>query len=145
MISQQHPHALVLSADQIGEYQGNPLYKPLSYEKNVALLTMLSGHTHYQHTAACLFYQGEAIMNFFEMVSLTMRKLSIEEIIAYVDMAQPWNCCGGYRYEALGKHLFAHIKGDPDSVLGLPLLQILTYLHQHNYLQLEVDEVVRRR
>lgn len=135
-VSEQYPEALVLAADQIGEYAGEALFKPLTREKNIALLEMLSGQDHRQHTAACLFQNGEPLAQFYESVTLTMRQLSRSEIIAYVDREKPWGCCGGYRFEGLGKHLFTHVDGNTDSVLGLPLLLILTFLHEKGFIEL---------
>lgn len=138
-VSIQHPHALVLAADQIGEYSGEPLFKPLTREKNIGLLEMLSGQDHRQHTAACLLMDGKPLGQFYESVTLTMRTLSLPEIIAYVDIEKPWDCCGGYRFEGLGKHLFTHVDGNADSVLGLQLLPILTFLYEKGYLTLQAN------
>lgn len=137
-VSAKYPKALVLSADQIGEFRNQPLFKPGSPEENIKILTQMSGSIHQQHTAASLFYQGKLVQNFFESVSLTMRSLTAAEIQTYVEFAKPWNCCGGYRFEQLGKHLFSFIKGSEDSILGLPILQILNFLHERHYLSIVV-------
>ena len=134
VLSQQQPHALVLAADQMGEYDGEVLSKPYTQSKNNAMLQRLSGQRHWQHSAACLYHQGQCIQRFYERIELWMQPLSTAEIAAYVQADQPLLCCGGYRFEALGRCLFAQVKGSTEGVMGLPLQPIVAYLCREGYL-----------
>jgi septum formation protein len=132
-ISRQQPESLVLAADQMGEFDGKVLSKPHTVANNVAMLQQLSGKRHWQHSAACLYHRGECIQRFYECIELVMQPLSKAEIEAYVQADQPMRCCGGYRFEALGRCLFAQVSGSTEGVMGLPLQSIVAYLCSQKY------------
>jgi septum formation protein len=131
-VSLLHPESLVLGADQMGEVLGKPLYKPLSHEAALKTLMSLSGKTHYQHTAASLFFQKKPLKDFFETTELTMKSMNKESLDGYLQKEQPYYCCGGYQYEGVGKALFHSVKGSSESIMGLPLQAILSYLSNCN-------------
>ena len=133
-ISAKHPGALVLAADQIGEFQGQPLFKPGNAERNFEILKKLQNQSHHQHTAVCLYHQSKCSWEHVETTTLHMRALSDEHIRAYVAADTPFNACGGYRFEGLGKHLYRSVEGDVDSILGLPMLKILNTLQDQKLL-----------
>lgn len=132
-ISHQQPEALVLAADQMGEFDGQVLAKPHTVANNVAMLKKLSGQRHWQHSAACLYHNGRCLQRFYERIELVMQPLSAAEIEAYVQTDQPMRCCGGYRFEALGRCLFAQVTGSTEGVMGLPLQPIVAYLCSQQY------------
>jgi len=129
-VSQQHPNAVVIAADQIGEFEGQPLAKPMSHDNAVALLQQLQGKDHQQHTAVCVYRDAKELWQHVVEATLSMRSLTPADIDAYLLSDQPYHCCGGYRYEGVGKHLFTALQGDADGVVGLPLLPLLNFLHE---------------
>lgn len=58
-----------------------------------------------------------------------MRALSQADIHAYVAADAPLSSCGAYKFEGLGRHLFAHVAGDHDVIQGLALVPLLAQLH----------------
>jgi septum formation protein len=61
---------------------------------------------------------------------MTMRRLSGEEVRAYLDTAGEvvTSSVGAYQLEGLGVNLFERIEGDHFTILGLPLLSLLAFL-----------------
>jgi septum formation protein len=61
---------------------------------------------------------------------MTMHSLTTTEIEAYLDVAWPEvaSSVGAYQAESIGARLFSRIDGDWFSVLGLPLLDICSFL-----------------
>jgi septum formation protein len=61
---------------------------------------------------------------------LTMRKFSKAFLDAYLGAEQTavLGSVGAYRLEGRGIHLFADIQGDYFGILGLPLLELLSFL-----------------
>ncbi len=128
-VSRIHASWLVIGADQVCECDGQILDKPMTEEKAFDQLKFLSGKTHHQHSAIALYQNNECLWDIVETASLTMRNLTDDEIYAYIQLDKPLTSCGTYHFEEHGKHLFSHIEGRDDVVMGLPVLPMLNELH----------------
>lgn len=128
-VSAARPDALVIGADQICSLGDTILSKPGSYEKAKESLKLLSGKTHTQTSGLVFAKNNEIIWEHAESAELTMRPLSDGEIDAYVRADAPLHSCGAYKFESLGRHLFANVTGDHDVIKGLPLTALLAKLH----------------
>ena len=128
-VSASHPHAYVIGADQLCVHRGRILSKPGSYERAEAQLANLAGDTHQQHCGVVLARDGEILWEHAAAAHLTMRGLTAEDIRAYVAADAPLSSCGAYKFEALGRHLFATVDGDHDVIQGLALVPLLAELH----------------
>lgn len=135
-VSARSPEAYTIGADQICAHQGAALSKPGSYEKAEAQLALLAGDTHAQHSAVCLARGTQVLWQHTAHATLTMRKLTPEEIRAYVAADAPLSSCGAYKFEALGRHLFASVEGDHDVIQGLALVPLLAELHGRGVIRL---------
>jgi septum formation protein len=135
-VSAKHPDAYTIGADQICVHQGKTLSKPITYPNAEAQLAKLSGHTHQQHCAMTLARGTEIIWEFHDMAELTMRPLMPNEIRAYVAADAPLSSCGAYKFEGLGRHLFARVVGDHDVIQGFALVPLLTTLHSLGVIRL---------
>ena len=135
-VSIERPEAYTIGADQMCEIDGTILSKPGTYDKAEANLALLSGRTHLQHSGIVLARGEEILWSYHASASLTMRSLTAHEIRAYVAADAPLASCGAYKFEALGRHLFAHVEGDHDVIKGLPLLPLLVQLHLHGVIAL---------
>lgn len=124
-IAQLHPEALVIGSDQIAVApSGVVLDKPGSNAKAAAQLRQLSGHTHSLITGLAVIYLGQTFRA-HEVIEVTLRDLTVEEIAAYVAQDDPWDCAGAYKLEQLGICLVKEIKGrDPSSIQGLPMMAL---------------------
>ncbi len=129
-VSQLEPDAYTLGADQICVLDGEALSKPGSYDRAEAQLAKLSGKTHEQHCAMTLAKGDSIIWQFHDVAQLTVRPLTPAEIHAYVAADAPLASCGAYKFEGLGRHLFARVVGDHDVIQGLALVPLLAQLQQ---------------
>ncbi len=135
-VSVQHPEAYTIGADQICVLDGKALSKPGSYERAEAQLAELSGKTHHQHCAMTLAKGESVLWEFHDVATLTMRDLSPAEIRAYVAADAPLSSCGAYKFEGLGRYLFARVEGDHDVIQGLALVPLLAQLQALGVVQL---------
>jgi septum formation protein len=129
---------LVIGADQVLELDdGNMLSKPASREEALAQLHLLSGGTHYLHSAAVVVEQGERVWGETETVAMDVRALGEDFLEAYLDAEYEAirHNVGGYRIEGMGAQLFEEVEGSHFAILGLPLLPLLDYLRARGVLK----------
>ncbi|MFN6951067.1 MAG: Maf family protein [Albidovulum sp.] len=129
-ISAQDAVALVLGADQILELDGTVLAKPADPSEARAQLRALSGRTHRLFSALVVCQDGEPLWRHVGTARLTMRTLSDAWLDEY--LVRNWDSVrhsvGAYKLEEEGVRLFSRIEGDYFTILGLPLIELLTWL-----------------
>jgi septum formation protein len=129
---------LVIGADQVLELDdGTMLSKPGSRDEALAQMRLLSGGTHYLHSAAVAVEKGERVWGETETVAMDVRRLSEDFLQTYLDAeyeAVRFNV-GAYRIEGMGAQLFEEVEGSHFAILGLPLLPLLDYLRDRGILQ----------
>lgn len=129
-VSTTRPDALVIGADQILLCEGQAFDKPYNLEGAKDHLRKLSGRSHELLTAAVLLRMGEVQWQILTRPKLTMRTLSDEFIDAYLGVVgeQALLSVGAYQLEGHGSQLFEKVDGDFFSILGLPLLELMSVL-----------------
>ncbi len=136
-LSAQLPGDLVLGCDSVVALaDGSLISKPADRADAAAQLARLSGTTHMLTSAAVIAEEGRASWRHADTVRLTMRPLSEAFIAAYLDAEWPAisGCVGGYRIEGPGAQLFSAIEGSHFTIMGLPLLPLLTHLRRRGVL-----------
>jgi len=129
--------ALVLGCDQVLSFDGQIMAKPTSREQAEQQLRQLRGAGHQLLSAAVICEDGQPIWRFVGTVRLQMRDFSDSYLTTYLDRNWPdiSNSVGGYKLESEGVRLFNRVDGDYFTVLGMPLLELLSYLTLRGDLQ----------
>lgn len=130
------PGRLVLGADQTLACGGVRFGKPRNRAEAAAQLRELRGRTHELHSALALVRDGETVFACIDTARLTMRGFSDAFLDAYLDLAgeRALASVGAYQLEAIGVHLFERVDGDFFTILGLPLLPLLSFLRQNGFI-----------
>tara|TARA_B110000211_G_C14068559_1_gene548830 strand:+ start:1090 stop:1671 length:582 start_codon:yes stop_codon:yes gene_type:complete len=129
-VSNKYNDQMVLGADSVISLKDELINKPSSREEALEILKKLNGSVHFLITSVCISKNGAMIWNFTDQSELKMKKLSNEELIQYLKKVTTDKLLayGVYQIEAGGLELFEYVKGDRDSIMGLPIKQIIDYI-----------------
>ena len=129
-VSKNYPDKIVLGADSVVSLNNELINKPSSREEALEILKRLNNSTHYLISSVCFSKNGAMIWNFTDKSELKMKNLSIMEIKKYLSKIQTDTLLayGVYQIEAGGLTLFESVKGDRNSIMGLPISKIKEYL-----------------
>ncbi|AKH69830.1 MAF protein [Spongiibacter sp. IMCC21906] len=129
------PNALIIAGDQLAELDGNALGKPLTTANARDQLSRCSGKSVVFHTALCLLNSATGqSRQLIDPVVVNFRPLSRTYIDAYLEKEDVLDCAGSFKCEGLGICLFESIQAnDPNTLQGLPLIQLITLLQAENY------------
>jgi septum formation protein len=128
-VSDRYPDSWVIGADSIVSIDGDVLEKPASISDARQMIQMLSGNTHYVHTAYAITCKQESHL-FTDIVStaVSFKSLTEKEIEWYIHTSEPYDKAGGYAIQGLGSFMVKHIHGSYTSVVGLPVCEVIDYL-----------------
>ena len=132
-ISSRHPEAFVIGADSTLACNGRLFDKPPTPEAARKQLMALRGQTHELFSSVVVARGGQRLWHWSERARLTMRPFNEAFVDAYLSRAgtDVLASVGAYQLEGLGAHLFTRVDGDYFTILGLPLLPMLTFLAGH--------------
>ena len=132
-ISLKYTDALVLGADSVIDLNGELISKPVSREEAITILKKLNGKKHNLISSVCISKNGSMIWNYSDKAILNMKTFSNEELTRYLSKITDENlyAYNVYQIEAEGKNLFSEIKGDKDTIMGLPIKKIKEYLSKY--------------
>ncbi len=132
-VSNQNPERLVLGADSVISLNNKLINKPKSRAEALSILKELNNSKHFLISSVCISKNGAMIWNHSDQSELKMKNFSEKELTKYLDKIDTEILLryGVYQIEADGFSLFEYIKGDRDSIMGLPIKQIMNYISNY--------------
>ncbi len=132
-VSSKNPNRLVLGADSVIALNNKLINKPKSRKEALEILKELNNSKHHLISSVCISKNGSIIWNYSDQSELKMKNFKDEELIEYLDKIKTETLLayGVYQVEADGLDLFEYIKGDKDSIMGLPIKQIINYIKEY--------------
>ena len=133
-VSLVQENQMVLGADSVIDLEGELISKPENREEALVILKKLNGKKHYLISSVCISKNGSMIWNHSDTSELKMKSLKKTELLEYLSKIRTKTLLayGVYQIEADGLELFEYIKGDQDSIMGLPIKDIINYINQYN-------------
>lgn len=124
------PGRIVLGGDSLVALDGRIYDKPADRADAAAHLAAFSNHIIALHSAAALVRDGRTLATTADVAQLVVRPLSPAFIEAYLDAEWPAiaACAGCFRIEGRGVQLFESVEGDHFTILGMPLIGLLSQL-----------------
>ena len=129
-VSKSKADKLVLGADSVVSLNNTLINKPKSREDAFKILCTLNDSKHYLISSVCISKNGSMIWNYSEKSELVMKNHTEKELKDYLKKIKTSTLLayGVYQIEADGLDLFESIKGDMNSIMGLPIKKIKEYL-----------------
>ena len=131
-VSNKNPNRYVLGADSVISLNKELINKPNSREQALNILKKLNNSKHFLISSVCISKNGAMVWNYSDFSELKMKNLKNSELSSYLDKIETKTLIayGVYQIEADGLDLFEYVKGDKDSIMGLPMKEILNYINQ---------------
>ncbi len=129
-VSNKNPDRYVLGADSVISLNKELINKPSSRKEAFEILKKLNNSTHYLISSVCIAKNGAMIWNHTDSSELKMKNLTQDELSLYLNKIDTKTLIayGVYQIEADGLELFEYVKGDKDSIMGLPIKEIINYI-----------------
>ena len=129
-VSQKKLGEIVLGADSVIDLEGKLISKPSNRLEAMKILALLNGRSHFLISSVCISLDGKMIWNYTEKAEMTMKKFTQKELEEYLSKISDENLYSYnvYQIEGEGKKLFSEIKGNVDTIMGLPVKNIKKYL-----------------
>ena len=129
-ISQKNLDTLVLGADSVLDLEGQLISKPENREQAMEILNKLNGKKHDLISSVCISKNGSMIWNYTDKATLTMKNFSKNDLKKYLSKItdEALYAYNVYQIEGEGRNLFSDIKGDENTIMGLPIKKIKEYL-----------------
>ena len=126
----------VIGSDSVVSVDGELYSKPRDRATATDHLAAFSGRPMLLSSAVALAKDGEVDWSHAETACLTVRPLSPSFIAAYLDAEWPAisYCAGAFRMEGRGVTLFSAVEGSHFTILGMPLLPLLSALRDRSVL-----------
>jgi septum formation protein len=132
-ISQKNTSELVLGADSVIDLNGKIISKPTNRDEALEILLKLNGQKHHLISSVCISQNGSMIWNHTDKASLTMKKMSEDELKNYLAKIsdKALYAYNVYQIEGEGRSLFSKIEGNESTIMGLPVKKIKEYLDNY--------------
>ena len=132
-VSSKNPDKLVLGADSVISLNNKLINKPKSRDEALYILKKLNNSKHYLISSVCFSINGAMVWNHTDKSELKMKNFLESELLSYLNKIDTQTLLdyGVYQVEADGLHLFEYIKGDHNSIMGLPVKAIIEYIKQY--------------
>ena len=126
-IALKYPSDIVIGADTMVCLENQMLGKAADRQAAYEMLKLLSDQTQTVYSAVAIIDNGK-VSTYHDGTKVTFKKLSDEEINAYLDLNEWPGKAGAYAIQGIGKCLVDKIEGVLETVIGLPVRMIEDYL-----------------
>ncbi len=132
-VSSKNPDRIVLGADSVISLDNKLINKPKNRNDAFNILKQLNNSKHYLISSVCISKNGAMIWNHTDSSELKMKNFTDEQLLDYLNKIKTETLIayGVYQVEAEGWNLFEYIKGDQNSIMGLPIKDIINYIKKY--------------
>ena len=126
-----HIDQIILGCDQVCVLEDTIFSKPNTLDQAITNLSLMSEKTHQLIGSYAFSINSKILFNETVTCTMTMKKLSIDQIKEYVNLDKPLKSCGSYMFEKNGYKLFSKVQGSLEAINGLPFTYLSKKLKQY--------------
>ena len=129
-VSAKFNDKLVIGADSVIDLDGKIISKPINRAGTLNILKLLNGKPRFLISSVCISKNGKMIWNYTDKAELLMKNHELKELKNYLSKIDDKTlyAYNVYQIEGPGRVLFSEIKGDKNTIMGLPIKKIKEYL-----------------
>ena len=140
-VAKDFPQAWVIGADTIVAADNKILGKPKDRADAMAMLTRLSGRSHFVYTGFSIVHGAKGIQTASVVETrVDFKLLTREEMGWYADTKEPYDKAGAYGIQGIGGFMVQEIRGSYSNVVGLPVCQVLEAMGRLNIIRYQKVE-----
>lgn len=124
VVARRHPKAIVVGADTIAYIGRKVCRKTDDVEAARGILRSLSGKTHTVVTGVCVAYPDGKLVKYSVKATVRMKRLEGKLLECYLRTGEWKGRTGCYDVSGKGRRLVAAVKGEKETVVGLPLRKL---------------------
>ena len=128
-VSQKYPDDIVIGSDTVILYNNKIYGKAKDREDAKEMLKTFSGNTHQVITGVCISCKNKTI-SFSSVSDVCFYNLSENEIDFYLDSGEYIDKAGSYAIQGKGSLFVKEIRGDYNSIVGLPVSKLYRVLKE---------------
>ena len=123
-VARKRPCAIVIGVDTVAYLGSMNCRKTGSAAQARKILRALSGRAHVVATGVCVIFPGGREVAYCEKVEVKMKKIMPQMLEWYMKGGEWKGRAGSYDVSGKGARLVASVKGERETVTGLPLLKL---------------------
>ncbi len=127
-LGEREPNAIILAADTVLGLDGETIGKPRDAEHAVEMLARLGGRVHEVASGFAVLGPGTRPLTGADVAKVTLRRWTHQQIAGYVERYAPLRFAGAYALQGEGSVMVERLDGDPSTVIGMPLGQVMEAL-----------------
>ena len=129
-VSSLNENHIVIGADSVIDLDNKIISKPKSRDEALKILKKLNGKTHFLISSVSIAKSGSMIWNHTDKAELTMKYFNDNQLKQYLSKIsdEKLYAYNVYQIEGEGRSLFSKIKGNENTIMGLPIDKIKEYL-----------------
>ncbi|PXV95748.1 septum formation protein [Lachnotalea glycerini] len=126
-VARRYENTIIIGSDTIVSKEKQILGKPKNEEDAYRMLKLLQGDTHQVYTGVTVIdkQKGEyQVYSFYSVTDVSFYSMTDEEIYSYINTKEPMDKAGAYGIQGKSAVYIKEIKGDYNTVVGLPVAML---------------------
>ena len=129
-VARKKKNSTVIGVDTIA-FRGKRIFRKTENEgKARGILKFISGKAHTVATGVCVIFPSRKKVAYCERARVRMKKITPEMMEWYMKSGEWKGRAGSYDVSDKGARLVAHVKGEKETVIGLPLKKLALILRK---------------